>query len=322
MTEDKAVVKRSPGDLVRESHPEASIYEVIVKFHKDGRPVIETFLLAHMVSVSISQTENPQVLFAYCHFKGDIKILESKLAALRQSAMVILGDKEEKFLDFFVALRQLSQPLPRLLLPLGRSGVLPAFIKPEWLRGFLLALGFLGLFVIWQGYNFLSGSISPRVNSPPLSSPPPTPIIVSQWSLYVLPEYHQVWLEVKKKHGLSDEMMINLFRTIKQIDKYGPGHQLRDLTIYPEAIDRSLGLIILKDVGDVETLRALYQTLGGYYLYSKSLPDDPESRMGISLFANFNDYLVLTFFEQLLKEPRKAFTERLIQELRRSHLSG
>ena len=308
MVEEKAIATKPPQSVTK-------IYEVIVKFHNDGREMIEAFLLANMISVTISAAGNDEVLLAYCHFSGDIKTLDSKLAALRQSAMVVLGNEEEKFLDFFVALRQLSKPLPSLLYNGKRNGTVSTYLTPDWLKGFLVAFGF---FVVWQGYQFASSFVSRAVNPPRASFSAPVPIR-SQWSPYVLPEYHQTWLDLKKKHRLSDEMMVSLFRTIKVVDKYGPGHFLRDLTIYPGPIDRALSLMILKDVGGAEDLQTLLKTLDGYSARWKSLPDNPGGRD--SLFGNNDDQIVLIFYEHILKKPRREFTEGLISELRRSHLS-
>ena len=314
MSREKAVIIKPSSEAAIPLTPDTRIYEVIVKFHRGGREMIEAFLLAHMISVTISATGNNDVLLAYCQFKGEIKTLDSKLAALRQSAMIVLGDKEEKFLDFFVALRALSKPLPQLLSH-NPTTSFQSFLKPGWVTGFLAAFG---LFALWQGYQFASGFASRAVNPPPASFSAPVPIR-SQWSPYVLPEYHQTWLDLKKKHRLSDEMMVSLFRTIKVVDKYGAGHFLRDLTIYPGPIDRALSLIILKDVGNVEDLQILFETLEGYSARWKNLPDNP--RGAHSLSDSNDDQIVLVFYDHLLKKPRREFTEGLISELRRSHLS-
>lgn len=316
MVQETAVIKKPPGKIVGDSHSKVRLYEVIVKFHKDGREMIETFLLANMMSVTISATGNDEVLLAYCHFSGDIKTLDSKLAALRQSAMIVLGHEEEKFLDFFVALRQLSQPLPRLLSNGKSVGTISAHLRPDCLKGFLVAFG---LFVVWQGYQFASAFISRAVNSPPASFSAPTPIY-SQWSPYVLPAYHQAWLDLKKKQRLSDEMMLSLFRAIKVVAKYGPGHHLRDLTIYPGPVDRALSLIILKDAGSAEDLQTLFKTLEGYSAQWKSLPDNPTGER-YSLFDSTDDQIVLTFYEHILGKSRREFTDKLISELRRNNLS-
>ena len=307
MVEEKAIATKAP-------QPDTKFYEVIVKFHRGGKEMIEAFLLAHMISVTISATGSNDILLAYCQFQGNIKTLDSKLAALRQSAMVILGDKEEKFLAFFVALRALSKPLPQLLSH-NPTTSFQSFLKPGWVTGFLAAFG---LFALWQGYQFASGFVSRAVNPPRASFSAPAPIR-SHWSPYVLPEYHQTWLDLKKKHRLSDEMMLSLFRTIKVVDKYGAGHFLRDLTIYPGPIDRALSLIILKDVGNVEDLQILFETLEGYSARWKNLPDNP--RGAHSLSDSNDDQIVLVFYDHLLKKPRREFTEGLISELRRSHLS-
>lgn len=314
MTDEKAVIIKPSSEVAIPLTPDTRIYEVIVKFHSGGKEMIEAFLLANMISVTISATENNDILLAYCQFQGEIKTLDSKLAALRQSAMIVLGDKEEKFLDFFVALRALSKPLPQLLSH-NPTTSFQSFLKPGWVTGFLAAFG---LFALWQGYQFASGFVSRAVNPPPASFSAPVPIC-SQWSPYVLPEYHQAWFGLKKKHRLSDEMMVSLFRTIKVVDKYGPGHFLRDLTIYPGPIDRALSLIILKDVGNVEDLQTLFETLEGYSARWKSLPDNP--RGAHSLSYNNDDQIVLVFYDHILKKPRREFTEGLISELRRSHLS-
>ena len=314
MTDENAVIIKPSSEVAIPLTPDTRIYEVIIKFHSGGREMIEAFLLAHMISVTISATGNNDVLLAYCQFQGNIKTLDSKLAALRQSAMIVLGDKEEKFLDFFVALRALSKPLPQLLSH-NPTTSFQSFLKPGWVTGFLAAFG---LFALWQGYQFASGFASRAVNPPPASFSAPVPIR-SQWSPYVLPEYHQTWLDLKKKHRLSDEMMVSLFRTIKVVDKYGAGHFLRDLTIYPGPIDRALSLIILKDVGNVEDLQILFETLEGYSARWKNLPDNP--RGAHSLSDSNDDQIVLVFYDHLLKKPRREFTEGLISELRRSHLS-
>lgn len=314
MTDEKAVIIKPSSEVAIPLTPDTRIYEVIVKFHRGGKEMIEAFLLAHMISVTISATENNDILLAYCQFQGEIKTLDSKLAALRQSAMIVLGDKEEKFLDFFVALRALSKPLPQLLSH-NPTTSFQSFLKPGWVTGFLAAFG---LFALWQGYQFASGFVSRAVNPPPASFSAPVPIR-SQWSPYVLPEYHQTWLDLKKKHRLSDEMMVSLFRTIKVVDKYGHGHFLRDLTIYPGPIDRALSLIILKDVGNAEDLQTLFETLEGYSARWKSLPDNPRGSHSLS-YSN-DDQIVLVFYDHILKKPRREFTEGLISELRRSHLS-
>jgi len=279
VSQEKAVIIKPSSEAAIPLTPDTRIYEVIVKFHRGGKEMIEAFLLAHMISVTISATGDDDVLLAYCQFQGDIKTLDSKLAALRQSAMVVLGDTEEKFLDFFVALRGLSKPYSQLLFSNGTTSP-QRFLRPEWMKGFLLAFG---MFALWQGYQFASGFISRAVNPLPTSFSAPV-LIRSQWSPYVLPEYHQTWLDLKKKHRLSDEMMVSLFRTIKVVDKYGPGHFLRDLTIYPGPIDRALSLMILKDVGGAEDLQTLLKTLDGYSARWKSLPDNPGGRD--SLFGN------------------------------------
>ncbi|MCR4320094.1 MAG: hypothetical protein NUV74_07135, partial [Candidatus Brocadiaceae bacterium] len=195
MTDEKAVIIKPSSEVAIPLTPDTRIYEVIVKFHRGGKEMIEAFLLAHMISVTISATENNDILLAYCQFQGEIKTLDSKLAALRQSAMIVLGDKEEKFLDFFVALRALSRPLPQLLSH-NPTTSFQSFLKPGWVTGFLAAFG---LFALWQGYQFASGFVSRAVNPPPASFSAPVPIR-SQWSPYVLPEYHQAWLGLKKKH--------------------------------------------------------------------------------------------------------------------------
>lgn len=314
MTDENAVIIKPSSEVAIPLTPDTRIYEVIIKFHSSGKEMIEAFLLAHMISVTISATENNDILLAYCQFQGEIKTLDSKLAALRQSAMIVLGDKEEKFLDFFVALRALSKPLPQLLSH-NPTTSFQSFLKPGWVTGFLAAFG---LFALWQGYQFASGFVSRAVNPPPASFSAPVPIH-SQWSPYVLPEYHQTWLDLKKNHRLSDEMMVSLFRTIKVVDKYGPGHFLRDLTIYPGPIDRALSLIILKDVGNVGDLQTLFETLEGYSARWKSLPDNPRGSHSLS-YSN-DDQIVLVFYDHILKKPRREFTEGLISELRRSHLS-
>lgn len=314
MTDEKAVIIKPSSEVAIPLTPDTRIYEVIVKFHRGGKEMIEAFLLAHMISVTIPATENNDILLAYCQFQGEIKTLDSKLAALRQSAMIVLGDKEEKFLDFFVALRALSKPLPQLLSH-NPTTSFQSFLKPGWVTGFLAAFG---LFALWQGYQFASGFVSRAVNPPPASFSAPVPIR-SQWSPYVLPEYHQTWLDLKKNHRLSDEMMVSLFRTIKVVDKYGHGHFLRDLTIYPGSIDRALSLIILKDVGNVGDLQTLFETLEGYSARWKSLPDNPRGSHSLS-YSN-DDQIVLVFYDHILKKPRREFTEGLISELRRSHLS-
>ncbi|MBI3058807.1 MAG: hypothetical protein HYY81_05800 [Deltaproteobacteria bacterium] len=129
---------------------------------------------------------------------------------------------------------------------------------------------------------------------------------------------------MKEKHGLSAETMVSLFRKIKQIDKYSAGNVLKDLTIYPGAIDRALGLIILKGVGDAEALEALLETLASYHGNNKFLPDIPV--MPRAVFQSddifFNDAVILNFYEHILKEPHRKFTASLIQELQRSHISG
>ena len=164
-----------------------------------------------------------------------------------------------------------------------------------------------------------SGVISRAVNPPPASLSAPV-LTYSQWSPYVLPEYHQAWLDLKKKHRLSDEMTLSLFRAIKVVAKYGSGHHLRDLTIYPRPVDRALSLMILKDVGSAEDLQTLLKTLEGYSARWKSLPDNPGGKARSWFDAN-DDQIVLLFYEHILEKPRRDFTERLILELRRSNLS-
>jgi hypothetical protein len=131
---------------------------------------------------------------------------------------------------------------------------------------------------------------------------------------------------VQEKYKLDDQTMLALFRSIKRIDAYTPGHSLSDLTRYPKAVDRAMGLLILKGVTDVTGLRAFLPTLQASFALGTPFPDEPESltetRYGAlaTLDKTFAQRIILVFYEQLLNS-NNAFTERLLRELHRFRLS-
>lgn len=318
------VSRRDSGEIVLGLSPEEDFkfYEVIVKFHPDGRELVETFLRANMARVTVSKTLNPDVLLAYCLFYGDVKRLDRTLAALRQSAMVILGDKRENFLDLFVALRpgaQESRESPEPSTP-PRGFRLRNLPAGKWLGGFLLGLA---VAFLWQGYGALSAKLSRIVHSPSPFSASATEA-VPEWSAYISPEFHGAWLAVQRAHGLTDGSMIDLFRRIKAIELYDPGHPFRDLTIYPQGVNRALNLIILEDITGPSALQAAVKELEGRFAHWRPFPDRRRGsgRMALSDPGSVTqDNVVLVFFHELLNPRNKQFSEGLIGELRRFHLA-
>lgn len=78
-------------------------YEVLIKFSTSVEAEVKSFLAAHFRDLNVTETKDPAVLVAYGRFVGDLEHLNSALAELRQSAMVIVGDPQASFIDFFVS---------------------------------------------------------------------------------------------------------------------------------------------------------------------------------------------------------------------------
>ncbi len=296
-------------------------YEILVKFQRKAWPVLQQLLESAFEDINITETKDEEILLAYCKFYGNLQELDRRLEELQQSALVGLGDPQEaKLLNFFITLRDVanrsSGPLKK------RSSVHVTGLSPSWRKPLaILVLAGVGLFVASQI------GVLPRPSPPKAPGPLPQPLervqpSVLQWQPYVEPAYHKDWFAVQEKYKLSDKTMLDLFHLIKRIDAYNPGHSLSDLTRYPKAVDRAMGLLILKGVTDVTGLRAFLLTLQAYFASGIPFPDEPESltetRYGAlaTLDKTFAQRIILAFYEQLLGS-NNAFTKRLLQELHR-----
>lgn len=295
-------------------------HEVLIKFRRKEWQAIRTLLESAFEDINLTETKDEEILLAYCKFYGDLRTLNRKLEELRQSAMVMLGDPQEAtFINFFVTLQDIvgtqSGHWKRVLPPLTDLA------KPQRKYLTILAAATAGLFIVIQMGILSQPSLKPAPSSPPQRFEQGQPSVL-QWQPYVEPTYHKDWLAVQAKYRLTDEMMLDLFRLIKRIDAYSPGHSLADLTPYPQAIDRAFGLLILKGVPDVEGLQTFLQTLEGYFARGNPFPDEPESltaaRYGAlaTLDKTFAQRIILAFYEQLFR-ANKAFTEQLLQDLHR-----
>lgn len=294
------VARRQPG-LRR--------YEVLVRFSRAARGALEPFLAAHLSGVKVLETRDSEVMIAYGSFTGDLRELDRKLAELRHSALVVTGDPRGTFFDFFVSAKGL---MSRTRSSLAWPATLPRIRLRD--LGIAAAL-VLALLAVWR-----AGSV---IRAQP---PPARPVAVQQaaepvssWGFYVRPEHHSGWLRVRAKFGLSERLMLDLFRAIKRIDGYSPGHSLADLTVYPRAIGRALGLLVLANATDTEGLRRHLELLENLDMHYRLFPDQSGSRGGYSLGdaeESFERKVMFVFYKTLLLSARADFTAALLAELR------
>jgi len=288
-------------------------YEVIFRFSATKRGRISSLLEeAHFNDVRITEIEGGELLLAYCRYVGDIKELDKRLQELKSRALLTIGEERDNgFFDFFMhfentaPFRALNRPEPE------RNQRRYFFI-------FLSVFLFIGVLFGWK--TLLPRRLVSKVETDAkdhvrLEKPPVT---YSQWNRVIFPEFQPAWLKIKRDYSLEDREMTELFKLIKDMPSYktSRGQRLNDLTIYPEIIDRALGLIVLKNVKDTEELKELFHDLELRFAYSQSFPDEEVGKYVNMLDGRqFGNMVILVFYGDALL-AHEDFTNRLIIKIR------
>ncbi|KAF0122939.1 MAG: hypothetical protein FD151_537 [bacterium] len=287
-------------------------HEVIFRFPAGKREHISSLLKeAHFNDVRITEIEGGELLLAYCRYVGDIKELDKRLQELKSRALLTIGEERDSGLfDFFMHFED-TAPFRALNPP-----------EPErnQRRYFFIFLSVFLFICVLFGWKTLLPRLVSKVETDAkdyvrLEKPPTT---YSQWNRVIFPEFQPAWLKIKRDYNLEDREMIELFKLIKDMPSYktSRGQCLNDLTIYPEIVDRALGLIVLKNVKDIEELKELFHDLELKFAYSQSFPDEEGGKyVNILDGRQFGNMVILAFYGDALL-AHEDFTNRLITKIR------
>ncbi|MBI4618901.1 MAG: hypothetical protein HY739_01855 [Desulfobacterales bacterium] len=287
-------------------------HEVIFRFSAGKREHISSLLKeAHFHDVRITEIEGGQLLLAYCRYVGDIKELDKRFQGLKSRALLTIDEERDSGLfDFFMHFGDIT---PSMVLNQPE----PKRNQRRYFFIFLSVFLFIGILFGWKTlFPRLVSKVETnakdyvRLEKPPITYP--------QWNRVIFPKFQPVWLKIKRDFNLEDREMIELFKLIKDIPRYktSAGQRLNDLTIYPEIIDRALGLIVLKNVKDVEELKKLFRDLELRLAYSQSFPDEEVGKYVNMLDGRqFGNLVILAFYGDVLL-AHEDFTNRLITKIR------
>lgn len=296
-------------------------HEVIFRFPASKRDLLFSLLKeAHFNDIRTTEIEGGELLLAYCRYVGDIKELDKRLQELKSRALLTIGEERDSGLfDFFMHFGDIT-PSMVLNQPEPKSNQRRLKIKEKKLKIILIFSLFSFLFGVLFGWKTLLSRLVSKVETNAkdyvrLEKPPAT---YSQWNRVIFPEFQPAWLKIKRDYNLEDREMIELFKLIKDMPSYktSRGQCLNDLTIYPEIVDRALGLIVLKNVKDIEELKELFHDLELKFAYSQSFPDEEGGKyVNILDGRQFGNMVILAFYGDALL-AHEDFTNRLITKIR------
>jgi len=286
-------------------------HEAIFRFHASERDALFSLLKeAKFYNIRIAEIEGGDFLLAYCKYLGDIRELDREILKLKGRALLAIGERKDGgIFDFFVSFADIG------------PSKFPISHKYKQRRYFLIFLPVLLLIGVLFGWKTLLPKIISAVevkNSIRLEKP----ITYPSWNRFVFHEFQPAWLKIKRDYNMDDQEMIRLFKLIKDIPRYriSPGQQLNDLTIYPEIIDRALGLIVLKNVKGLKELEELFHYLEIKFIYAQSFPDEKAGKhLNMLDGRQFENLVILTFYEDVLL-PNEDFTNMLITKIRTAYL--
>ena len=313
--ERETILRRVKSNLQIEAPTKGEAHEAIIKFPHSQKAKIQE-LLENFPETRLIQSEDGRS-WVHCRFEGDIKKFHQELRELQSKAMVMCGeDSGEGMPEFFIEINQWSrpqQPLNQLGKPLSWSWRVWQEKPPLFM---LILAGIFILGVLWGAPRFL-GLIASRMEAKqdvvgsvnPWGAPKPS------WNKFVMRQYQERWLALQQEFGLSDRLMLELFKNIKNTGQYGYGQIYNDLTIYPEIMRRALGIIVLQNVHNLEDFSGLVEELRLKYLYGQTFPDEDEQEKYPTLTPEGNG-IILVFYENVLF-LKKEFTKILIGELMR-----
>jgi len=284
-------------------------HEVIFRFPaRKSEPILSLLKEAHFNDMRIAEIEKGELLLVYCRYFGDIKELDKKLQGLKSRAILTIGERRDSgIFDFFMSFADIT-PSSKLLNPTKVN-------QRRYFYIFLLVFLFMGVLFGWK-------TLLPKLASMIESKRPvrleKLPVTYPLWNKFILPEFQLAWLKIKRDYNLDNKEMIGLFKLIKDIPAYraSAGQRLNDLTIYPEIIDRALGLLVLKNVKDLKELNKLFHDLELRFLYSQSFPDEKAGKY-VNMFdaSQFGNMIILSFYGDVLL-ANGDFTKRLLTRIR------
>jgi len=291
--------------------PERTKHEVIIRFPRAQKQIILELLRSSFSEVKIVQNKTGQYLLAHCFFQGDLKRLDQELKALQSKAVVVCGEKsEEGILEFFIEISEIVRPQP----------LLGEVKKPSQKFSPLIMLLLAAIFIgggLWGGPKLLS-LIESRMETRQItvhSINPWTKALSPSWNKFVIPQHQEGWLVFQREFRLSDKLMLELFKNIKDVGQYGHGQLYNDLTIYPEVMSRAVGLLVLQNVRNFEDFSRLTEEIRLKYLYSRAFPDEEKEYVN-ALSPQQENGIILSFYEDVLLK-NQDFTKMLIRESRK-----
>ena len=279
-------------------------HEVVIKLTTEQQEILTLLISELFQDIHLVKSEDGKWVWCYCKYYGDINELDQVLEALKGKAITGLGESGgNRFLEFFVDIKSL--PI---------SGTFPTETKVRRRHGLLLysllAVGLSAFLII------LYFSLLPLISS--MSKPRENPLSMSHpsWNKFVFPQYQAGWSEIEREFGFNDQDMIDLFRQIKDVEKYsyGYGQMLNDLTIYPEIIRRALNILILKNIRTTNDLSFLLSELKPAFIWNHAFPDQQEGYYSNLEHSQFENRVIFVFYEDvLLKDDR--FGQQLITKI-------
>ncbi len=288
-------------------------HEVVIKFPRAQKKSILELLKNSFSEIKVAQGKDSRYMLAHCLFQGQLQRLDQELRVLQSKAILICGEKSEGgMLEFFMELGEIARP--RLLGGLEKT---PQHFRSEKLVLYLVLAGVFatGVFLLAPSFfKLMESKMESRqqvaVRNPWTKAPNPS------WNKFVMPQHQGAWLAVQAEFNLSDKLMLELFPNIKDVGHYGYGRIWNDLTVYPEIMERALGLIVLKNIRSPDDLTRLTKDLKTRYLYSRPFPDEKQNQdVNMRDFRSGNG-IILVFYEDVLLK-KKDFCKILIGEVRK-----
>jgi len=288
-------------------------HEIVIKFHAQQKGQIVSLLSELFYDIHFAQSEDGKWLWAYCKYNGDINELDQKLYTLRTKGLIGIGQgSENAILELFVDLKNF---------PIQRALQGPPKVKKNKAVPYILF--FIAMFFIFASYSYLSPLIAFFIESkvqPSFSAKSEKSFNASHpsWNKFIFPRYQDKWMEIRENFGFNNQEMVEIFRRIKDIERYryGSGQMLNDLTVYPEVIERALNILVLRNVKTTGDLDNLVNELKPKFTYSRAFPDEQNEYVNMLDNRQFNNMGILAFYEDVLQKEGR-FTQELIAGLQR-----
>ena len=130
-------------------------------------------------------------------------------------------------------------------------------------------------FVLVMGISWYTASVLLREEPPTaLGSAPTSPQPPPPWAGTVTPSEVVGWIGVQDRFSLTDPRMGDLLSLLKTGERFGPGHWLDDLTLYPTNVTRGFTILVNARVLNERDLEALGKSLHQLFARGARFPDE------------------------------------------------